>query len=243
MRAADQGLWRHLETRCGELRGDREPHHRAGVRGPHAGEAGHRRDRERPHGRAARSRRREPGQGSRGDRSSGRDANGGGVGHNPAHDDLRPSLPHFLSLNSFNRINPFSKSGPTVRSMLITRHIALPMKLCLPDMVQITLVRLAWSEKMNSESLVPPNGLAKSVRMRTRSFGLLSVMVMVPAPTLSLPDQWNIAPEPAAGPSNETLAFKSSFAQGDQSSHWRRSLTCGKISAADVAIVVERVRR
>src|SRR6266850_6300066 len=95
---------------------------------------------------------------------------------------------------------------------------------------------------MKSALLVPSNGLMKSVRVATRSFGLLSVMVIVPAPTLSLPDQWNTAPGPAGGPSNVTLALGSSFAQGDQSSHWRRSLTCGKIAAAGAAIVVERVK-
>ena len=81
------------------------------------------------------------------------------------------------------------------------------------------------------------------MRVATRSFGLLSVIVIVPAPTLSLPSHLNDAPGPDCGPENVTLAFGSSFAQGDQSSHWRRSFTCGKIFAAGAQITVERVRR
>src|SRR4051812_36492236 len=115
------------------------------------------------------------------------------------------------------------------------------MKLCVPVMVQITLVRSPTWEKMNSALLVPANGLTKSVRVATRSFGLLSVMVMVPAPILSLPSHLNDAPGPAAGPSNVTFAFGSSLAQGDQPSHWRRSFTCAKTRAAGAAIAVERV--
>ena len=48
--------------------------------------------------------------------------------------------PYFASLTRLNCANPRSKSGPSVRSMLITRQIALPMKLCVPVMVQITVV-------------------------------------------------------------------------------------------------------
>ncbi len=47
---------------------------------------------------------------------------------------------YFLSTTAFNCASPRSKSGPSIASMLITRHIALAMKLCLPLMVQITSV-------------------------------------------------------------------------------------------------------
>ena len=127
--------------------------------------------------------------------------------------------------------------------MLMNRQIALPMKLCVPLMVQITLVRSPALEKTKSELLVPSNGLTKSVRVATRRFGLLSVMVIVPAPTLSLPSQRNEAPGPACGPENVTLAFGSSFAQGDQFSHLRRSFTCANTAARGAAITVWRVRR
>ena len=53
----------------------------------------------------------------------------------------RRSRRYFPSATCFNCASPFSKSGPSICSMLITRHIALPMKLCVPLMVQITLVR------------------------------------------------------------------------------------------------------
>src|SRR5262249_13309596 len=100
--------------------------------------------------------------------------------------------------------------------MLITRQIALPMKVCVPNMLQITLVCPPCSENTKSALLVPANGLVKSVRVATRRFGLLSVIVMVPAPTLSLPSHRKEAPGPDCGPENVTLAFGSSFAQGDQ---------------------------
>jgi hypothetical protein len=91
--------------------------------------------------------------------------------------------------------------------------------------------------------LVPANGFTKSVLMRIRSLGRLSVIVIVPAPTLSLPSHVNTAPWPAGAPANATFALGSTFAQGDQSSHRCRSFTCGKIAAAGAPIVVERVRR
>ena len=90
---------------------------------------------------------------------------------------------------------------------------------------------------------MPANGRTKSVRVAMRWFGLLSVMVIVPAPTLSLPSQLNDAPGPDCGPENVTLAFGSSFAQGDQSSHFFRSFTCANTAAAGAAITVWRVRR
>src|SRR6476659_10896622 len=99
-------------------------------------------------------------------------------------------------------------------------------------MLQITLVCPPDSENTKSVLLVPANGRVKSVRVAMRPFGLLSVMVMVPAPILSLPSHLNDAPAPACGPENVTLAFGSSFAQGDQSSHLRRSFTCTNTAAA-----------
>src|SRR3954463_2246015 len=100
------------------------------------------------------------------------------------------------------------------------RHIALPMKFCLPLMVQITFVWPPASENTKSALLVPANGRAKSVRVAMRVFGLLSVIAIVPAPTLSLPFHANDAPTPDCGPKNITLASGSSFTQGDQSSHF-----------------------
>src|SRR6476469_1106267 len=110
-------------------------------------------------------------------------------------------------------------------------------------MVQITLVRPPASENTKSAWLVPAHGRVKSGRVAMRSFGLLSVMVIVPAPTLSLPSQANAAPGPDCGPENVTLAFGSSFAHGDHSSHFFRSFTCSNMRAAGAAITVVRVRR
>src|ERR1043165_4202789 len=95
---------------------------------------------------------------------------------------------------------------------------------------------------MKSEWLVPSNGLTKSVPVATRWSGLLSVIVIVPAPTLSLPSQRNDAPTPACGPENVTCAAGSIFAHGDQSSHFRRSFTRANTAAAGAAMTVWRVR-
>ena len=47
---------------------------------------------------------------------------------------------YFTSATCFSCASPRSKSGPSICSMLMNRQIALPTKLCLPVMVQITLV-------------------------------------------------------------------------------------------------------
>src|SRR5262249_47947203 len=71
----------------------------------------------------------------------------------------------------------------------------------------------------------------------------LSVSVIFPSPTSSLPDHLKMAPVPEEGPSNEFLAFGSSFAQGDQASQLWKSLTCLKTSAGGAEIVVARTIR
>ena len=48
---------------------------------------------------------------------------------------------YFLSATCFNCASPFSNSGPSIFSIGMNRQIALPMKFCVPIMVQITLVR------------------------------------------------------------------------------------------------------
>ena len=58
MRAPDQGLWRHPQTRYRQLPPDRGPHHPTGPGGPHPAAPSRRRDRKRAGGSAARSRRR-----------------------------------------------------------------------------------------------------------------------------------------------------------------------------------------
>src|SRR3954470_1996921 len=150
---------------------------------------------------------------------------------------------YLFSTAAFNCASPFSKSGPSILSMDTNRHIALPMKFCLPNMLQITLVWPPASENTKSELLVPAKGRVKSVRVAMRSFGLLSVIAIVPAPTLSLPSHANEAPTPDCGPENIILALGSSFAQGDQSSHLLRSFTCANTAAAGAAMIVWRVRR
>src|SRR5262245_5621353 len=64
--------------------------------------------------------------------------------------------------NVFREAKPFSKSGPTMSSMLFTSVIALDMKLDLPDMVQVTLVPVGAVATVNSVVLVAAKGLMNS---------------------------------------------------------------------------------
>src|SRR4051812_41040935 len=114
---------------------------------------------------------------------------------------------------------PFSNWGPTILSQSMKRLIALVMKLLRPDMAQVTLVLSLMGLNVNSVSLTPAKGRMNSSRMRMWSFGALSVISMLPAPTSLLPSQANFAPLPMVGPENEFLQSGSIFAHGDQTSH------------------------
>ena len=84
--------------------------------------------------------------------------------------------------------------------------------------VPVSVIRFdASGLKVNSAVAVPSNGFKKSSLIWISSWGRLSVIVMLPSPTSSLPAQRKIAPVPSEGPSNEFLAAGSSFAHGDQS--------------------------
>src|SRR3954470_22915244 len=120
---------------------------------------------------------------------------------------------------------PFSNCGPTILSQSINRLMALVMKLLRPDMVQVTFV---WSPAgliVNIVSLTPAKGRTNSRRMRTWSFGTLSVIVILPAPTSLLPSHVNLAPSPLVGPSKVDLALGSILAHGDQASHLWKSFS------------------
>src|SRR6185503_20766159 len=68
-------------------------------------------------------------------------------------------------------------------------------------------------------------------------------MVMRPLPTSLFPSHAIAAPRPAGGPSKVFFAFGSSLAHGDQASHLRSSLTCGKTALGGAEIVADRVTR
>src|SRR5436190_10669038 len=110
--------------------------------------------------------------------------------------------------------------------MSMNRHTALAMKLRWPDIVHVTAVPLpAAGLNANSVLQVSANGLTNSSRMPTCSPGRLSVIVITPSPTLSLPAQANVEPTPAGGPLNVFFTAGSSLAHGDQASQLCRSLT------------------
>src|SRR6185369_14590828 len=79
--------------------------------------------------------------------------------------------------------------------------------------------------------------------MRIRSAGLLSTIVCVPSPTLSLPDHENFAPSPDDGPSKTDVACGSSFAHGDHASQLWKSLTTSNTLAGIADIAADRVIR
>src|ERR1043165_1463310 len=135
---------------------------------------------------------------------------------------------------------PFSNCGPTILSQSMNKLMALVMNLFLPDIVQETLVLSPIGLNVKRVSFTPANGRMNSSRMRMWSFGMLSVIVMLPAPTSLLPSQANLAPLPLVAPSNVDLAFGSIFAQGDQASHLWKSFTWLKTAAGVADIVAER---
>src|SRR5688572_15058431 len=124
----------------------------------------------------------------------------------------------FLSTVVFICASPRSKSRPIIRSgPPMTRQNAFAMKLSfLPLIVQVTAVPDPAGAKSNTVSAVDSKGRTNASLILTCLAGWLSTMVMLPSPTLSLPDHLKTAPLPEVDPSKATLDFGSSLAQGDQ---------------------------
>src|SRR5262245_23316558 len=95
---------------------------------------------------------------------------------------------------------PFSNWGPHILSQSMNTLITLPMKLFLPYIAHVTTVLSPSGLKVKSTVAVPSIGRFQSIRQRTSSPGLLSMMVQLPAPTLRLPSQLHTAPTPDSGP-------------------------------------------
>src|SRR5215467_1070437 len=135
---------------------------------------------------------------------------------------------------------PCSNWGPTIFSQSMKRLMAFPMKPFLPDMVHVTFVLSPMGFKVKRVSLTPANGRTNSRRILTRSFGALSTISILPAPTSLLPSQANLAPLPLEAPSKEFLQLGSSLAQGDHASHLWKSLSWLKTAVGVAAMVAER---
>src|SRR6185369_3596381 len=95
---------------------------------------------------------------------------------------------------------PCSNCGPHIFSQSINRLTSLPMKLFLPYIAQVTTVLSPSGLNVKSTVLVPSIGRFQSMRNRTSSPGLLSMMVLLPAPMLLFPSQLHTAPTPESGP-------------------------------------------
>src|SRR6185369_6508430 len=95
---------------------------------------------------------------------------------------------------------PCSNCGPHILSQSMNRLTSLPMKLFLPYMAHVTTVLSLAGLKVKSTVDVPSIGRFQSMRIRTSSPGLLSVMVAEPAPMSLLPSQLHAAPTPESGP-------------------------------------------
>src|SRR6185295_19767325 len=107
-------------------------------------------------------------------------------------------------------------------------------------MLHVTAVRSPSGLNANSAVLVAAKGFRNSSLIRISSLGRLSVIVMRPSPTLSLPAHANTAPWPAGAPSYEFFTWGSSFAHGDHTCHLWKSFTCANTTGAGAAIVVVR---
>src|SRR5688572_6303359 len=96
--------------------------------------------------------------------------------------------------------SPFSNCGPQILSQSMNRLITLPMKLFLPYIAHVTTVLSPSDLNVKSTVAVPSIGRFQSIRQRTSSPGMLSIMVELPAPTSRLPSQLHTAPTPDSGP-------------------------------------------
>lgn len=143
----------------------------------------------------------------------------------------------------FNEAKPWANCPPTILSQFMIKPINLPIKLLVPHIVHVTVVTVPSGLKANSAVLVAVMGFKNSNLNLMKPSGWLSIIVMLPTPTLLFPDQCMIAPVPVWGPSKVFVASGSSFAQGDQASHCFRSLTRTKMVAAGAAIFSERLIR
>src|SRR6266404_215558 len=91
------------------------------------------------------------------------------------------------SATVFIAASPLSNWSPIIRSMLMTRWIALAMKFLSPVMLHVTRVRSPSGLKLNSATLVPAKGFTNSSLTWIRSLGRLSTIVIRPSPTSRLP--------------------------------------------------------
>src|SRR6266478_3448340 len=95
------------------------------------------------------------------------------------------------SATVFIAASPLSNWSPIIRSMLMTRWIALAMKFLSPVMLHVTMVRspsgVPSGLNVNSATLVPAKGFTNSSLTRIRSLGWLSTIVIRPSPTSWLP--------------------------------------------------------
>ena len=106
----------------------------------------------------------------------------------------------------FNDAKPWSNCPPTILSQFISKPINLPIKLLVPYILHVTVVCSPSEEKENSAVLFAVIGFKNCRLNLMKPSGLLSIMVIVPAPTLLFPAHRIIAPVPAWEPSNEYLA-------------------------------------
>src|SRR6266850_7758683 len=114
---------------------------------------------------------------------------------------------------------PFSNCGPQILSQSMNRLITLPMKLFLPYIAHVTTVLLPSGLNVKSTVAVPSMGRFQSIRQRTSSSGLLSMIVQLPAPTSLLPSQLHTAPTPDSGPPYVFFTLGSSFMNGFQTAN------------------------
>src|SRR5262245_18884404 len=110
--------------------------------------------------------------------------------------------------------SPCSNRGPTILSQSMNRLISLPMKPFLPYIAHVTTVLSPAGLKVKSTVATPSIGRFQSMRSRTSSPGLLSMMVADPAPTSLLPSQLQTAPTPESGPLKVFFTLESSFTNG-----------------------------
>src|SRR5262249_21735352 len=99
-----------------------------------------------------------------------------------------PATAH-RSASAFRLARPFSKSLPTMPSMLKNTCMILAKNGLGPCMAQVTFVDSPFGSNVNSTMLLASNGLTKSRLILTLDGGDVSAISMRPAPALPLLSQ------------------------------------------------------
>ncbi len=143
------------------------------------------------------------------------------------------TFPHFVgdcfqespfSATSFSICRPFSKSGPTILSMLLKMPITLVINVIGPVIDHVTSVESPFGWSVKVLVLLDLKGFRKSRATWIRDGSEASNISMRPSPTLRFPVHEYFAPTPESEPEKVFSMLGSISSQGDHFPHFRKSI-------------------